>query len=151
MKNLRQSKLAELIGREAVETQDDLQTLLREEGFDVTQATISRDIKALRIYKTLTDKGAYRYALPSEPPDSTFSARLRTIFRESVTSIDTAQNIVVLKTLSGMAAAACAALDAMSSPTVVGTLAGDDTAFIAMRSEAAANGLMEQLRSVLGE
>ena len=151
MKNLRQTKLAEIIGREDVETQERLQELLRAEGFDVTQATVSRDIKALRVYKALTEKGAYRYALPPEPSDNVFSSRLRTIFRESVTHIDNAQNLVVIKTLPGMAPAACSALDAMSSPTVVGTLAGDDTAFIALHSEAAAKGLVEQLRSVLGE
>jgi transcriptional regulator of arginine metabolism len=108
MKNLRQAKMAEIIGREVVETQEDLQILLRKEGFDVTQATISRDIKALRVYKTLSDRGT-------------------------------------------LAQAACSALDAMDAPTVVGTLAGDDTAFIALRSEASANGLVEQLRTVLGE
>lgn len=151
MKNLRQAKLAEIIGRENVETQEDLQALLRKEGFEVTQATVSRDIKALRVYKTLSDKGTYRYALPSEPPDNVFSSRLRTIFRESVTHIDSAQNLVIIKTLSGMAPAACAALDAMDAPMVVGTLAGDDTAFIALRSDSAAKGLLEQLRSVLGE
>ena len=151
MKNLRQTKLAEIIVRQPVETQEDLQTLLKAEGFNVTQATISRDMKALRIYKALTDRGKYRYALPSDPPEHAFSARLRTIFRESVISINNAQNLVVIKTLSGMAQAACAALDSMNAPMVVGTLAGDDTAFIAMRSEQASKALMEKLRSVLGE
>ncbi|MDR0325622.1 MAG: arginine repressor [Oscillospiraceae bacterium] len=151
MKNLRQAKLIEIIGRENVETQEDLQVLLRKEGFEVTQATVSRDIKALRVYKTLSEKGAYRYALPSEQPDNVFSARLRTIFRESVTHIDNAQNLVIIKTLPGMASAACSALDAMNAPMVAGSLAGDDTAFIALRSDSAAKGLVEQLRSVLGE
>ncbi|MDR0292717.1 MAG: arginine repressor [Oscillospiraceae bacterium] len=151
MKNLRQAKLTEIIARQNVETQEELQALLRGEGFDVTQATVSRDIKALRVYKTLSNKGTYRYALPSEPPESAFSPRLRTIFRESVTLIDSAQNFVVLKTLPGTAPAACSAIDAMSAPMVVGSLAGDDTAFVALRSESAAKALVEQLRSVLGE
>jgi transcriptional regulator of arginine metabolism len=151
MKNLRHNKIIELINRENVETQEDLQRLLKKEGFDVTQATISRDIKALRVYKTLSDKETYRYALPPEPAEGIFSARLRTIFRESVISIDYAQNLVIIKTLPGMGPAACSALDAMNAPTVVGTLAGDDTAFIALRSETSAKGLMEKLRAVLGE
>ncbi|MCL1807038.1 MAG: arginine repressor [Oscillospiraceae bacterium] len=151
MKNLRQAKLAEIIGRQAVETQEELQTLLEKEGYPVTQATISRDIKSLRIHKTLSDRGTYRYALPSEPPDNAFSTRLRTIFRESVVNIDAAQNLVVIKTLPGMAQAACAALDTMPSPMVVGTLAGDDTAFIALRNESSAKGLLEQLRVILGQ
>jgi transcriptional regulator of arginine metabolism len=149
MKNLRQSKIAEIIGKQAVETQEELQVLLKSEGFDVTQATISRDIKALRIYKALSNKGAYRYALPQEPSENTFSARLRTIFRESVTHIDNAQNLAVIKTLPGMAQAACSAIDAMNAPAVVGSLAGDDTAFIAMRNEAAAKELAEQLRMIV--
>jgi transcriptional regulator of arginine metabolism len=149
MKNLRQSKLIEIIGRQAVETQEDLQVLLKKEGFDVTQATVSRDIKALRIYKVLSEEGAYRYATSPEPAASAFSSRHRTIFRESVTHIDNAQNLAVIKTLPGMAQAACSALDAMNDVMVVGSLAGDDTAFIAMRSEAAAKDLVVQLRSIL--
>jgi transcriptional regulator of arginine metabolism len=151
LKNLRQGKLIEIIERQAVETQEELQALLKNEGYDVTQATVSRDIKALRIYKTLSDKGAYRYALPSEPSESAFSSRLRTIFRESVTHIDSAQNIVVIKTISGIASGACAALDAMNIPEIIGSLAGDDTAFIAMRSETAAKELSNRLRVMLGE
>lgn len=149
MKNLRQTKLCEIINREDIETQEDLQLRLREAGFDVTQATVSRDIKALRIYKALTGKGTYRYALPAEKDADAFSPRLRTIFRESVSSIDRAQNLVVIKTLPGMAPAACSALDAMSPPTVVGTIAGDDTAFIAMRTESAAAEWMESLLTFL--
>jgi transcriptional regulator of arginine metabolism len=149
MKNLRQSKLIEILGKQSAETQDDLQALLKADGFDVTQATISRDIKALRIYKTQSPNGKYRYALPAEPP--VFSARLRTIFRSSVTHIDTAINIVVIKTLPGMAQAACAAMDTMDASMLVGSVAGDDTAFIAMRNEHAARELMERLRAVLVE
>jgi transcriptional regulator of arginine metabolism len=149
MKNLRQSKIEDIIKRQAVETQEELQALLKVDGFDVTQATVSRDIKSLRIHKTLTSKGTYRYALPPGPAETAFSARLRTIFRESVTNIDNAQNLTVIKTLPGMAQAACSALDAMNAPMVVGTLAGDDTAFIAMRDETAATELAEQLRAIL--
>jgi transcriptional regulator of arginine metabolism len=151
MKNLRHSKLIEIIGRDVVETQDDLKALLKNEGFDVTQATISRDIKALRVYKSLSQTGQYHYTLMPEPPESIFSSRLRTIFRESVTHIDHAQNLTVIKTLPGMGQAACSAIDAMYNPMVVGSLAGDDTAFIAMRTETAAKDLAVQLRVMLGE
>ena len=151
MKNLRHSKICEIINSRSVETQDELQALLKAEDFHVTQATVSRDIKALGISKVMSRSGRYRYALPSESPmvSETFSPRLRNIFRECVTDIDTAQNIVVIKTLSGMGQAAGAAVDAMNAPEVVGCLAGDDTAFIAMRGEQAASELMEQLRVLL--
>jgi transcriptional regulator of arginine metabolism len=151
MKNLRQTKLMEIIVSEAIETQEELQTLLKEAGFDVTQATVSRDIKDLRICKTHINEGKYRYAPPAEPLESVFSSRMRTVFRESVSKIDCAQNLTIIKTLPGMAPAACSALDAMNSPMVVGTLAGDDTAFIALRNEAAAIELAGQLRAMLGE
>jgi transcriptional regulator of arginine metabolism len=149
MKNLRQSKLVEILSKQPVETQDDLQALLQKEGFQVTQATISRDIKELRIYKALSQNGKYRYALPSESAEQVFSARQRTLFRTGVTHIDYAQNIVVIKTLPGMASGACAAMDTMDAPMLVGSVAGDDTVFVAMRSEQAAKELMKRLQTVL--
>ncbi|MDR1669160.1 MAG: arginine repressor [Oscillospiraceae bacterium] len=149
MKQKRQAKLIEIVGRQSAETQEELLRLLRAEGIDATQATVSRDIRELRLYKTLSEKGVYRYALPGEPSDDAMTARLRTIFRESVTSIDAAQNLVIVKTLPGMAQAACSALDAAPNPAVAGTLAGDDTAFIAARSDAAAKNLAEQLRAIV--
>ena len=152
MKNLRHSKIIEILGRQAVDTQDDLQAILEAEGFAVTQATVSRDIKELRIIKALAPSGEYRYAVPSEPSGQTFSvsasARLRTIFRTSVTHIDAAQNIVVIKTLPATAQGACAAIDSMNDPTVVGSIAGDDTVFVALRNENAAVELMERLRAL---
>ncbi len=151
MKRRRQEKIVEIVGKRDVETQEELLRLLRTEGMEATQATVSRDIRELRLYKVLSDKGIYRYALPGEAPDDALSARLRTIFRESVTSIDIAQNLVIIKTLPGMAQAACSALDASPNPTVAGTLAGDDTAFIALRGDAEAKNLAEQLKAILAD
>jgi transcriptional regulator of arginine metabolism len=151
MKNLRHGKIIGILGRQAVETQEDLQAILKAEGFQVTQATVSRDIKELRIFKTLAPNGKYRYAVPSGPSGQTFSApaRLRTIFRTSVTHIDAAQNIVVIKTLAGTAQGACAAIDSMNDPAVAGSIAGDDTVFVALRNENAAQELTVRLRALL--
>ena len=149
MKNLRQTKLIEILTGQSVETQDELQALLQKEGFHVTQATVSRDIKELRVYKALSPNGKYRYAMPSEPSETVFSSRLRTIFRTGVTHIDYAQNLVVIKTLPGMASGVCAAMDTMDAPMLVGSVAGDDTVFVAMRSESAAKELMKRLQAVL--
>ncbi|MDR1691843.1 MAG: arginine repressor [Oscillospiraceae bacterium] len=151
MKRERQEKILEIVGRAKAETQEELLGLLRAEGIEATQATVSRDIRELRLVKTLTERGSYRYALPGEASDDAMTARLRGIFRECVTSIDAALNLVVIKTLPGMAQAACAALDASPNPSVVGTLAGDDTAFIALRSERGAKTLAEQLWTIVEE
>ena len=133
MKSKRQAKIIEIISNANVETQEQLLKALEEEGFTSTQATISRDIKELRIVKELTSFGTYRYATASREVPATFSGRLNTIFRESVTSFDYAQNIIVIHTLPGLANAAASALDAMNMSVVLGTLAGDDTVFVVMR------------------
>lgn len=130
MKFQRQSKLLELIGKYEIETQEELTDRLRDLGFPTTQATISRDIKELRLVKSLTESGKSKYAVAAGDVDQIYQNRLRAIFRESVTSFDRAQNIIVIKTLPGLAGAACAALDSMRLPSLVGTLAGDDTAFL---------------------
>ena len=149
MKSKRQSKIMEIISGRNVETQEQLLELLQEEGFRCTQATISRDIKELRIVKELTNLGAYRYTASSGEPAGSFSARLNTIFRECVTSYDYAQNLVVLHTMPGLANAAASALDHMSVPDLVGTLAGDDTVFLAMRSNEAAATFYLEIEAML--
>ena len=103
-----------------------------------TQATISRDIKELRIVKELTSLGTYRYTTAAKEVPSTFSGRLNTIFRECVTRYDYAQNIVVIHTMPGLAGAAASAIDAMNLSVIVGTLAGDDTVMVVMRDTNAA-------------
>ncbi len=135
MKFQRQSKILELIEHEPLETQEELSIKLREHGFETTQATVSRDIKELRLIKVLTSDGSYKYATAAAEPDLTMMTRIHNIFRESVTSIDSAGNMVVIKTLPGLASAAGYAVDAMKNSAVVGSIAGDDTVFIVMRDE----------------
>lgn len=150
MKAQRQAKIMEIITSSNIETQEQLLTALQESGFQSTQATISRDIKELRIVKELTPVGTYRYKAASEPKSGVFSSRLNTIFRECVTNYDYAQNIVVIKTMPGLADAACSTVDAMNLSVVVGSLAGDDTALIVMRDNAAAAAFCAEIKKLLG-
>ena len=128
----------EIISNINVETQEQLLQELHEAGFRSTQATISRDIKELRIVKELTTLGTYRYTVAAKELPATFSGRMNTIFRECVTRYDYAQNIVVIHTLPGLAGAAASAIDSMNLSVVVGTLAGDDTVMVVMRDNNAA-------------
>ena len=148
MKFQRQAKLLEIISSQEVETQEELLLRLQEAGFAVTQATISRDIKELRLVKTQSDDGVYKYAAAADSADAAFAQRLKTIFRESVTSCARAQNLIVLKTMPGLASAACSALDSMQLPAVVGTIAGDDTAFLALRDNASAEEFLEKIHEM---
>jgi len=150
MKAKRQAQILEIVTQEEIETQEELLARLRQRGIHTTQATVSRDIKDLRLIKAQTGDGRYRYAVSGDKPDAAFASRLRSIFLDSVTFMEAAQNIVVLKTLPGLAPAACSALDALGHPDVAGTLAGDDTAFVAMRSTAAAEEFVLQIRNMLG-
>ena len=149
MKSQRQAKILEIISNKNVETQEQLLAELQDAGFRGTQATISRDIKELRIVKELTSHGTYRYATSSNELSGTFSARLNTIFRECVVSFDYAQNLIVVRTLPGLAGAAASAIDAMNMSTVVGSLAGDDTVMIVMRDMNAAATFCGEIRSLL--
>ena len=142
-------KILEIISNKNIETQEQLLAELQMEGFRGTQATISRDIKELRIVKELTSLGTYRYTISASDLGSSFSARLNTIFRECVISFDYAQNIIVVRTLPGLASAAGSAIDAMNLNTIVGTLAGDDTVMIVMRDTNAAATLCGEIKSLL--
>jgi transcriptional regulator of arginine metabolism len=134
MKTTRHNKILELINKYPITTQEELIEYLRADGYDVTQSTVSRDIKQLRLTKTLLPDGKYRYqASPSS--DKGAKNNFKSLFASSVISIERALNIVVIKTFSGMAQAACAALDMMSFEMVVGTLAGDDTIFVVCKDE----------------
>ena len=126
MKFQRQAKILDLIDRFEIETQEDLTAHLRALGYNTTQATISRDIKELRPIKTLLGTG-HKYVASNAGAADSFTTRLRNIFRECVTDIDAAQNMVVIKTLPGLGQAAAMAIDAMRADDVVGTLGGDDT------------------------
>ena len=149
MKTKRQAKIIEIISNTNVETQEQLLKALEEAGFTSTQATISRDIKELRIVKELTSLGTYRYSVSEKDAPPALTDRLNTIFRECVTSIDYAENIIVIHTLSGMANAAGAALDAMKINVVLGTLAGDDTVMIVMRDTNSAAAFSGEIKAVV--
>ena len=148
MKTKRQAKI-EIISNTNVETQEQLLKALEEAGFTSTQATISRDIKELRIVKELTSLGTYRYSVSEKDAPPALTDRLNTIFRECVTSIDYAENIIVIHTLAGMANAAGAALDAMKINVVLGTLAGDDTVMIVMRDANSAAAFSGEIKAVV--
>ncbi len=150
MKTQRQAKILEIISTINVDTQEQLLTLLEEAGFSTTQATISRDIKELRIVKELTSLGSYRYTTGNKEIEGTFSARLNTIFKECVISFDYAQNIIVVRTLPGLASAAASAIDGMNIHAVVGSLAGDDTVMIVMRDNNSAAAFCGEMKSLLG-
>lgn len=134
MKFQRQAKILDLIDQHEIETQEELSEHLRDLGYNTTQATVSRDIKELRLIKILSSAtGKYKYAVASSAMESSFTSRLRNIFKECVTEISFAQNLVVIKTLPGLGQAAAMAIDAMRDKRVVGTLGGDDTVFIVMK------------------
>lgn len=149
MKSQRQAKIMEIISNRNVETQEQLLDALQKEGFRGTQATISRDIKELRIVKELTSLGTYRYTAASSEVPGSFSSRLNTIFRECVTGYDYAQNIIVIRTMPGLASAAGSAIDAMNMSVVVGTLAGDDTVMVVMRDNNAAAAFCGEIKSLI--
>lgn len=149
MKAQRQAKIVEIISNANVETQEQLLQALTDQGFNSTQATISRDIKELRIVKELTSLGTYRYCVPEKDAPPAISDRLNNIFRECVISVDYAENLVVIHTLPGMANAAGSALDAMRSGAVLGTLAGDDTVVIVMREGHAAAAFSGEIKAVI--
>ena len=149
MKSQRQTKILEIIAAKDIETQEQLLQELRNAGFRSTQATISRDIKELRILKDLTAMGTYRYTIGSKEASGAFSNRLNAIFKESVISYDYAQNLVVVKTLPTLAPAAGRAIDAMNMSVVVGTLAGGDTLLIIMRDVQAAIGFCIEIKKLL--
>ena len=149
MKSRRQQEILNIVFQKDIETQEQLLEELKTRGVDTTQATISRDIKQLHLVKELTSGGIYKYTVSQRKTALNFAGRLRTIFKEGVTDFDVAQNIVVLKTMPGLASAAAAAIDGMELPELVGSLAGDDTAILIMRTSEAAAELCEEMREML--
>lgn len=149
MKSNRQAEILRLIETQEIETQEQMLECLRACGIKATQATISRDIKELNLTKQQTG-GVSKYVVAqARQPHHNFNSRLKTIFRESVTSFDVAQNIVVVKTMPGLASAAAAALDGMGLEGLVGSLAGDDTVILIMRTNHVADELCQELRTML--
>jgi transcriptional regulator of arginine metabolism len=148
MKISRHAKILELIEKKEIDTQEDLAEELKKSGFNVTQATVSRDIKELRLIKVLTESGAYKYAALKEQ-DTMLNERLIKIFCESVLSMDYAGNIVVIKTFSGAAGGACEAIDVFDIPEIVGTIAGDDTIFVLVRTVEQAEMIIEKFKKLV--
>ena len=149
MKPGRQSVILKIISERDIETQHQLMEALAEQGIRSTQATLSRDIKDMRLVKELGPNGNYRYVQAARPEQDDSSERLRKILKESLISFDIAQNLLVLKTLPGLAPAACSAIDGMHIENLVGTLAGDDTAFLAMRDNESALRLYHEIETIL--
>ncbi len=149
MKESRQQAIMDIITGQDVETQEQLLALLRQRGIQCTQATISRDIKELQLVKELSPEGHYRYLISGRKGDGEHDLRLQNIFREGVISAAAAQNLIVIKTMPGLANAAAAALDRMNISNMIGTLAGDDTALLIMDSAHAAESFCGEIRAML--
>lgn len=149
MKSKRQQDILDIVAQQDIETQEQLLDALKERGVSTTQATISRDIKQLHLVKELTPSGIYKYAVSQRKTALNNAGRLQTIFRQGVTSFDVAQNIVVLRTMPGLASAAAAAIDAMEIAELVGSLAGDDTVILIMRDNDSAEEFCEEIREML--
>lgn len=149
MKEQRQRAILSLIEKEDLEVQEELLERLHQLGFSCTQATISRDIKELHLIKERTANGTYKYVVSIHCGRTDLAGRLKNIFREGVISYDLAQNLIVLKTMPGLASAAASALDGMDIPNMVGSIAGDDTAVLIMRTNEYAQEFCDEIRLML--
>lgn len=148
MKIERHSKILEIIKSMDIETQEELAEQLKKTGMDVTQATVSRDIKELKLIKVLSDKGTYKYAVIS-PTENFLSNKLVSIFSNTVLSVENVQNMVVVKTISGSGSAAAEAVDSMHLPGIVGSIAGDNTIFILTADDKKAYELVKKLKKMI--
>lgn len=148
MKPGRQNAILEIISEKDIETQNQLMQELAARGVKSTQATLSRDIKDMRLVKELGPSGNYRYVVAAKAETTDLDMRLKKILRESLVSYDVAQNLLVIRTLPGLASAACSAFDSMEIENLVGTLAGDDTAFLAMRDKESAVRLYHEIETI---
>ncbi len=147
MKTKRHLKIFELIKENAISTQEELQSLLKRNGFDVTQATVSRDIKELRLGKSLDATGNYFYRVVGSEQTFSNNEKFINIFKQSVVSLAVCGNLLVVKCMVGMGNAACAALDSMGFEEVVGSIAGDDTIFVAVKDQSIAEKLLDKLNN----
>lgn len=150
MKATRQTKILELIQNYDIETQEELSDYLKREGYQVTQATVSRDIRELKLTKVARQNGRQHY-VPLSGPDNDIAGKYARVFKEGFRSVDTAQNLLVVKTVEGMAMAVAAALDHMKCEEIVGSIAGDDTIMCAMRTNADAQNLLMRLKKLAAE
>lgn len=149
MKKNRHDKIIELINNHVVETQEQLAALLKDEGYDVTQATVSRDIRQMKLTKQVTPDGRQKYVYTTADPEVMHDKYVR-ILKAGFVSMDLAQNLLVVRTVSGMAMALAAAIDSLEITEVVGCIAGDDTIFVATKSEEEATVLMKEFEEMLG-
>ncbi|MCY6959975.1 arginine repressor [Clostridium brassicae] len=148
MKIERHGKILEIIKMKDVETQEELAEELKKSGMDVTQATVSRDIKELKLIKVLSDKGTYKYAAIA-PNENFLSNKLVNVFTHTVLNVENVQNMVVVKTISGSGSAAAEAIDSMDFMGIVGSIAGDNTIFILCINEEKAQELVRKLKKML--
>lgn len=148
MKRERHTKIIELVGSMDIETQEELASRLKEAGYNVTQATVSRDIRELNLTKVPSGNGRQKYSFMKSDEDQLNEKYVR-ILMEGFVSMDVAQNIIVIKTVSGMAMAVAVALDALGWDEIVGSIAGDDTIMCAVRTTDLARTVMEKLRKLL--
>ena len=148
MKTKRQTKMLELIKKHDIETQEELSDYLQKEGYQVTQATVSRDIRELKLTKVAMSNGRQKYAALTEANED-LSEKYTRVFRDAFVSMDMAQNILVIKTVSGMAMAVAASIDAMHLHEIVGCIAGDDTIMCAVRSVDDTIAVMSRLRKLV--
>ena len=150
-KNRRHSKIIDIVRTEQIETQDELTARLNEAAFNATQATISRDIKELQLVKTLTSDNKYRYSLPSTSNSSQplLPAKFLGIMREGIISVEQAQNLVIVECYSGMAQGVCAAIDSLERDDVIGSIAGDDTIFLAARDNTLAKKIVDNIKDTI--
>ena len=147
MKSNRHERIIEIISTQDIETQEELARILREEGYEVTQATISRDIRQLKLTKVSLSNGHQKYALTKN--DTSFADKYTRIMKDSFISADTAQNLVVIRTVSGMAMTAGAALDNMNLTGFMGCVAGDDTVLVVARNNEEAAAFLRELKSII--
>jgi len=148
MKALRHAKIKDIIDSSIIETQEDLTCALRRQGIEITQATVSRDIKELMLMKIPLGDGRYKYACPTESSVVFSKERLTRMFRDSVVGMDFSENIIVIKTLPGTANAVASALDCMKWPEIIGTVAGDDNILAVVKPKEAVSELMRNLRAL---
>ena len=149
MKSRRQAKILEIIKSEHIRTQEELVRRLREEGLSVTQATISRDIKDLRLTKVPAGNGSYVYAPGGRPENTEASMRLRRVFRENCTGIEYSENIIVIKGYTGTAPVLGEAIDNLGWEEIVGSVAGDNTLFVLVKPKEAAPAVVRRLRDLM--
>ena len=148
MKPKRHAMILKLIAAENIETQEELATLLSAQGFNVTQATVSRDIKELRLIKVLTGEGKYKYATV-EKAESDLQERFIRLFGNCVVSITSAGNLIVVKTMAGSAAVAAEAIDSMKWPEIAGSIAGDNTVFVAVREGKSVTDIIKKFQKMM--